>query len=472
MRRYIFIILAALSLAVIWSLSRGVWADAPAQSQAPGPVFERRTPVVLAVQRCGPAVVNIATRRETVERDPFFLGLPDVFLKNLPPGAAEHRRVVQSLGSGVLIHEDGYIVTNAHVVQSGGEIKVLLADKREFDATLVSADTENDLAIIKISDGKAFPAAQLGTSSDLMAGETVIAIGNPFGYTNTVSTGVVSAVDRTLDFEGGVKYEGLIQVDAPINPGNSGGALLNINGEVIGINVAIRADAEGIGFAIPVDRVREDLARLLNFRNVKRLWLGARLTEDRRKDAAGRWWSTVRVADVERDSPAAKSGLATADVLENVGPHAVRSLLDFETEMMRRAVGDTIKLRISRGGAEKTLEVTLGQAPKPDGAKLALERLGLHLEQMTAALAKKGRSAIDSGLMVTGVERDSSAAKAGFEAGDVIVQANTHRLKETTDLGYVLSPLEENAKVVLQVVRGRFAVHVAVPVRGKPNLLH
>ena len=456
MKRYIFILLAVLSLVTGWCVSRAVRADATPQATAPTPVFDRRTPVVLAVQRCGPAVVNIATRRETVERDPFFLGLPDVFLKNLPPGAAERHRVVQSLGSGVLIHEDGYIVTNAHVVQSGGEIKVLLADKREFDATLVSADTENDLAIIKIKDAKPFPAAQLGTSADLMIGETVIAIGNPFGYTNTVSSGVVSAVDRTLDFEGGVKYEGLIQVDAPINPGNSGGALLNINGEVIGINVAIRADAEGIGFAIPVDRVREDLTRLLNFRNVKRLWLGARLTEDRRKDAAGRWWSTVRVADV----------------LVDVGSHAVRSLLDFETDLMRRSVGDVIKLRISRGSDEKTLEVTLGQAPKPDGVKLALERLGLHLEQMTAAPAKKGRSAIDAGLMVTGVERDSPAAKAAFEAGDVIVQANLHRLKETADLGYVLSPLEENAKVALRVVRGRFAMPVAVPVRGKPNLLH
>jgi serine protease Do len=431
---------------------------------------QRRTPVVRAVEKCGPTVVNIFTARVTVERDPFFFNLPDVFRQNLPREFFERRMVSRSLGSGVLVHEEGYIVTNAHVVQQSGEIRVVLADKREFQAALVSADLDNDLAIIKISDAKPLPCAQLGTSGDLMIGETVIAIGNPLGYSNTVSAGIISALDRKLEFASGVSYQGLIQTDAAINPGNSGGALVNINGEVIGINVAIRSDAEGLGFAIPVDHVRENLVRLLGFRNFERLRFGAALAEERSKSAAGEWRFTLRVREVEDDSPAARGGLKVGDTLLAVEDHAVASLIDFETVLLKHAAGDEIPLKVRRDKDEKLLKVTFGKAHKPDGVALARARLGLHVGPLTSELIKKFNTAVDFGVIVLGVEGDGPGAAAGFRAGDIIIQANTHRLAGPDDLGLVLAVPAEGAKVVLHVVRGRYAVGVAVPLRGKPEM--
>ena len=443
-----------------------VAADAP-----PVPA-NRRTPVVRAIETAGPAVVNIFTRRVTVAVDPFFLGMPDVFRRDLPKEFFERRRVSRSLGSGVLVHPGGYIVTNAHVVRQGSEIQVVLADKRRFDAELITADLDNDLAIIKISDAKPLPCAQLGTSGDLMIGETVIAIGNPYGYSNTVSSGIISALDRRLEFGNDVAYDGLIQTDAAINPGNSGGALVNINGEIIGINVAIRADAEGMGFAIPVDRLRDIMVRLLNFRNLKRLWLGADLAEDRVKTAEGAWRSTIRIRSVEDASPAAKARLQPDDVLLRVDAKAIASLIDFETALLAHEVGDTVTLGVRRGEKPVEVRVTLAQAPKPDGAALAARRLGLQITPLTPKLQGQLRLGIDHGVLVTAVEADSPAAQVGFQAGDVVIQINTHRLAGSEDLGLMLSILGEGAKVVLRVVRGRYAVRVPVRLRGQPETRH
>jgi len=461
------------TLATIGSLALivGLWT-LPARAQATGDGgVGRRTPVVRAIEKCGPAVVNVYTTRVTVERDPFYFGLPDVFRQNVPRQMYEHRMVSRSLGSGVLIHEDGYIVTNAHVVQQSMEIRVVLADKRQYEAKLVSADLSKDLALIKISDPKPLPCAQLGTSGDLMIGETVIAIGNPLGYSNTASQGIIGALDRKLEFDNGASYEGLIQTDAAINPGNSGGPLVNINGEVIGINVAIRADAEGLGFAIPVDHVRANLARLLNFRNLKRLWFGASFSEQREK-TDGTWRSTLRVREIEAGSPADRGGLKAGDTLLAVGDHAVQSLIDFETALMKREVGDEIKITVRRGGSEKSIRVKLAEAPKPDGVALARKRLGLHVAAVTPEMIRKLRLAVDFGVLVTGVEAGTPGADAGFRAGDVIVQLNEHRLAGPDDLGLALTVPEEGTKIVLRVVRGNFAVGVAVPLHGKADIRH
>lgn len=460
----------AIVLALLWAASAP--ATLRADETGDGPTYDRRTPVVRAVEKCGPAVVNIFTRREAVEMDPFFFGLPDVFRRELPREFFERRRVSRSLGSGVLIHEQGYIVTNAHVVRQGSEIRVVLADKREFDAELVTADLDNDLAIIKISDSAPLPCAQLGTSSDLMIGETVIAIGNPFGYSNTVSAGLVSALDRDLEFGRGVAYKGLIQTDAAINPGNSGGALVNINGEVIGINTAIKANAEGLGFAIPVDHVREAMIRLLNFRNLKRLWFGAEFGEERTKADGGTWRCLVRIRSVEEDSPAAEAGLAVGDLLAVVDGVPLRSLIDFETALLDNKVGDKVEIRFRRGDKEKTCSVVLAEAPKPDGVALALARLGLHVMPLTEELVRKFRTAVSSGVLVVGVEADSPAAEVGFEAGDVLIQASTHRVAGPDDLGLVLATAPEGGSVTIRVVRGRYAVRVGVPLRGKPEIRH
>jgi len=434
--------------------------------------LDRRTPIVRAVQACGPAVVNIATQRETLDRDPFFLGLPDIFLRHVPRDMVERRRVSRSLGSGVLIHHEGYIVTNAHVVQQSDQIKVVLADKREFDAELVSADVDNDLAIIKISDDKPLPFARLGTCSDLMIGETVIAIGNPLGYANTVSAGIVSATDRTLEFSGGVAYAGLIQTDTAINPGNSGGALLNIHGEIIGINTAIRADAEGLSFAIPVDHVRDQLAGLLSARNTKRLWLGLDVAGAGRRGPDGLWVAELRITEIEPKSPADAAGLRAGDTLLGVNGHAIESIVDFETALLKRNVGDKVEFKVRRDDASTSLAVTLGEAPKRDGGRLALDRIGLHASAMTEELAQRFRTAVGYGALVTGVEDGSPAADIGFRAGDVVIQAGPQSVRNLDDLAVALARVPAGAKIVLRVVRGRYAVRVSVAVRGKPEIRH
>ena len=243
----------------------GVLACALAGPVASAPPENPRvTPVVLAYRRARSAVINISAEKIVrtgvglFGRDPFEGIFPSPFARRVP---------VKSLGSGFLISPDGHIVTNAHVVRKAQKITVMLAGGSRHAARVISTDAELDLAVLKIDppEAKALKCLALGRSDDLIVGETVIAIGNPLGFANTVTTGVISAVGRTLEFRGGVKYTGLIQTDAPINHGNSGGPLLNIKGELIGINTAIRADAANIGFAIPVDTLAAELGRLLDF---------------------------------------------------------------------------------------------------------------------------------------------------------------------------------------------------------------
>ena len=212
--------------------------------------------------------------------------------------------VERPLGSGVIIDEEGYIVTNEHVVSRASKIKVRLSDGKDFEATMISSDPVSDIAVLKINSPTPLPYVKMGTSKDLMIGETVVALGNPFGLENSVTTGVVSAKNRTVTFNteyGEIKYDGLIQTDALINPGNSGGPLVNIDGELIGINAAIVNQAQGIGFAIPVDKVRQALVKLFNFRELNKVWLGAQVEE---QDDTSKG---IKVTSVEPESPACKA---------------------------------------------------------------------------------------------------------------------------------------------------------------------
>ncbi|NQT19790.1 MAG: trypsin-like peptidase domain-containing protein, partial [Planctomycetes bacterium] len=243
----------------------------------------RRTPVVEAVEKCSPAVVNISSERVIRQqygplfghRDRMF----DQLFREFRQRYHGHERLARSLGSGVIVDPSGIVVTNEHVINRASKITVTLVNGRRYEARLISSDPENDLAVLQIDAPEPLPCIQMGTSSDLMIGETIIAMGNPMGLENSVAAGVLSATDRSVAAEGKVVLEHLIQIDATINPGNSGGALVNINGELIGINTAIVADAQGIGFALPVDRVKNVLVNLLDYRLHKRMWLGVRLQE-------------------------------------------------------------------------------------------------------------------------------------------------------------------------------------------------
>src|SRR5262245_7267285 len=288
----------------------------------------RRSLVVQAVERTSPAVVNVSTEQVTEQRgspfpfpqDPFF----DEFFRDFVD-PRPRRFKTTSLGSGVIVDPDGTILTNVHVVLRGSRIHVTIADGRELDATPVGADADSDIAVLRVKAGGRLPAVSLGTSSDLMIGETVIAIGNPFGLSHTVTTGVVSAVGRSLHDEERT-YTDFVQTDASINPGNSGGPLLNIRGELIGINTAIYGKAQGIGFAIPVDRARRVMRDLVAFGEVRRPWTGL-VVQDLTPDLAQHFGARhgVVVAEVEPDGPAARAGVVRGEVIVRVDGREVGS---------------------------------------------------------------------------------------------------------------------------------------------------
>jgi len=355
------------------------------------------------------------------------------------------RYVSGSLGSGAIISPRGYIVTNAHVVQGAEKIVVTLADESQHEAQLVSADPEADLAIIKIETDRPLKAIPLGTSSDLMIGETVIAVGNPFGYQHTVTTGVVSALDRTLEPGQGARYEGLIQTDAPINPGNSGGPLLNIRGELIGINTAIRAGAQGLGFAIPVDKVREIMVGLLNLRRPGSPWLGVTF----RTDTPGR----AVVEAVEPGSPAEKAGLVPGDRIVRLDGERPANAIELETMILQREAGREVRLDIERDGRVLEKQVRLAAAPKPDGAKLARRLFGLQLQELRPDLAATMRLRVDRGLLVAGTDAGSPARDAGIESGDVIVQVDRYRADDLDTLGALLAAVKTGDRIRFYVVR-------------------
>src|SRR5262249_33233624 len=279
---------------------------------------------VEVVQHVGPSVVNITTETEVRQASPFegLRGDPlfqRFFQDFFDPGMP---RTAQSLGSGVLIDKDGHVLTNEHVVGGANHIKVTLSDRREFDATLVGADSNNDLAVLKIDTTEKLPWVAPGSSKDLMVGEPVIAIGNPFGLSNTVTTGVVSALDRSIRSDDRTFY-GFIQTDASINPGNSGGPLLNAEGTLIGGNTAIYQGAQGIGFAIPIDVARRVVDQLLAHGAVAPVWLGLELQDldPRLHDAMElpRGTTGALVSGVDAGSPAARAGVRRGDLVTRAG---------------------------------------------------------------------------------------------------------------------------------------------------------
>ena len=341
------------------------------------PVIEansnRRTPIVIAVEKAWPAVANISTERIITQRhvDPFFGSRSELFDQFFNDffGQNQKQMVERPLGSGVIIDEDGYIVTNEHVVSRASKIKVRLSDGKDFEATIISSDPISDLAVLKINSPTPLPYVKMGTSKDLMIGETVVALGNPFGLENSVTTGILSAKNRTMTFNsqyGDIKYEGLIQTDALINPGNSGGPLINIDGELIGINAAIVNQAQGIGFAIPVDKVRQTLVKLFNFRELNKIWFGAQVEEQ--ADAS----KGIMVSSVEPESPAYKAQIKTGDYITKIDSKEIRDILDFEKYILKKNAGDKLSIIVNRSGREFKIDVTIEKAPLQSVEKLAL----------------------------------------------------------------------------------------------------
>jgi len=446
------------SLGLAFALASFVRAAAPPTNATENdPLSDRRTPVVRAVEKATPAVVNISTKQVRMVRPYFYMEVPEMFKREFGDLFKPRRQVTGSLGSGVIISPQGYIVTNAHVVEQADEIIVTMADESQHKAELVSADPEGDLAIIKMETDKPVAAIRLGTSSDLMIGETVIAVGNPFGYQHSVTTGVVSALDRTIEPTPATKHEGLIQTDAPINPGNSGGPLLNIRGELIGINTAIRAGAQGLGFAIPVDKVRAIMIGLLSVRSAGQPWHGIKFDATKRAPV---------VLEAEKDSPAAKAGLMKGDRIETLGGRRFAEIIELETSLLDRKIGDIVDLGVRREGRSVDLKFTLAEAPKPDGVKLAKALFGLHVQELKPELARSMKLAVERGLLVGGVDPDSPAATAGFVNGDVVVQIDQYRIYDVDSLGNLLTQVKKGERILFYAVRGRSVARAVMAARA------
>ncbi|MDP6544081.1 MAG: trypsin-like peptidase domain-containing protein [Phycisphaerae bacterium] len=403
----------------------------------------RITPVVIAHRKAGPAVVNISAEKIVTERFGLFGG---------DPFANIFRRPVRqkSAGSGVIIHGDGYVVTNAHVVSRAMQITIQLSDKTRYAAKVISSDSTHDLAILKVElpKGKTLPYLPLGRSDDLMVGETVIAIGNPLGFASTLTTGVISATDRKLTFAGNVEYGGLIQTDAPINPGNSGGPLLNIRGELIGINTAIRADAQNIGFAIAADTVTEQFSKLMDFERINRVVFGASVAQKRDKKGVA-----LTVTEVRSKTPA-DGVLQKGDAIVSLNGKPVRQIPDFVCGMTGAKAGDKISLTVSRGGKRLERSLKLTVRPKPDGKKLARKLFGLTLRKIDRELARELSLSASRGLVVVGIEAGSPAHKLGIDLKDIIFQVGRFYVTDFDTLGVVLEDVKPGDTVRIGGARG------------------
>jgi len=414
----------------------------------------RQTPIVKAVQRARDAVVNIR-------------GEKTVTTTVAQAGGVDAGRRVNGMGTGVVIDGHGYAMTNYHVIDGVREIQVTMADQQRFTATLLARDLETDLAIIKIDCPHDVPTIPTGTSSDLMPGETVIAVGNAYGYEHTVTRGIISALHRAVQVSDAQFYDDLIQTDASINPGNSGGPLLNIDGEMIGINVAVRAGAQGIGFAIPADKAMAVAAKLLGSAQVQKTWHGVVPEADNPAGENG-----VMVAAVDKKSPAAEAGLQPGDVLTAIGDCELKRTLDFQRAMLHRKVGDKVAMAVRRGGEPRTLSLTLADLPeqlKPQ-ARPAWEVLGLELRPIPSQEFREAhQTRYRGGLAVADVRPDSPAASQGIRSGDVLVGMHIWETISLENVSYILKRADfaSLSPIKFYILRGNETLYGYLPVNVK-----
>src|SRR5262245_3160996 len=419
--------------------------------------FLRHTVTVDVVRRVGPSVVSVTSEQAVARPSPFrsFGGDPffDRFFRDFfEPRAPE---TMQNLGSGVVIDAERHVLTNEHVVSGASRIVVATADGRELGATLVGADPNNDLAVLRVEGDGPLAWTPLGTSSDLMVGEPVIAIGNPFGLSHTVTTGVVSALDRSIRSETRV-YHGFLQTDASINPGNSGGPLLNAEGKLIAINTAVYGGAEGIGFAIPIDVAARVVAQLLAHGEVVPVWLGVEVEEldeslqralGLRRDQAG-----VVVNQVRAGSPAARAGLRRGDLVTRLDGHAVATPRAFFEILTTATPEQSLDVEVWREGRALTLRAKAEAAPDELVAALLREKLGLEL-----------RPARGGGYAVASVRAGSGAERIGIRPGDLVLGINGHLLDGGEALRRAGLDLQGLTGALVVVQRGPGRYHVAIP---------
>ncbi len=408
----------------------------------------RRTPVVEVYERTRDTVVNISGVRvvSTSGWGGFaWPGFEDLW-------GPRYERKVSVLGSGVVVHEDGYVITNAHVVKEAQNIKAIFSNGDEYEAQVIRGDEAKDLALLKIEADKKLPFVHLGRSDDLMIGETVVAVGNPYGYSNTLTTGVLSAVGRDIQVEEGFWLRGLIQIDAPINPGNSGGPLFNINGDLIGINTAIKAGADNIGFSIPVDTLADNLRQMLMPEELRRVRLG--LVVGRIKTAGAE--TGLVIDSVVEGSPAAEKGLEAGDIIVDMDGHKLANIIDFYIRMMSKEAGEPIAIEYVRppNAEPKKVELAMVEAPLPDGVELARKFFQMEVSGLDEKVAERfGYESAYPILIVTGVDEGGAAEDVGLRGGDLILSIGGATVRNTKELGLALEKVKAGDVVEVAIMR-------------------
>ena len=469
---------------LVWLIAPGVHASdhepSPGASPAAPSLSTGLPPLVDTAKKAKRSVVNISTtqklqRQSGRQRRPSPFGGEDpfeeFFRRFFPDPSPDQPR---SLGSGFIISEDGYIVTNNHVIGEADKITVRLSDEEEYQATVIGSDQRTDLALIKIEPSSPLTAIPLGDSEALQVGDWVMAIGNPFGLEQTVTVGIVSATGRVI---GAGPYDDFIQTDASINPGNSGGPLLNLKGEVIGINSAIFSRGGGnigIGFAIPIGQAKSIIAQLRESGKVTRGWLGV-MIQPVTKELADSFGldepKGALIAEVTEGGPAQQSGLERGDVITAFNGQTIHDSRDLPGLVANAPVGSEAQVKLLRGGQEQDISVKLGELPdqlasrRP--AQADQESWGMTVADLTPDIARRFQlDASREGVVVTAVEPGSPAASAGIQPGDLIEEVNRKAVTSVAEFSTAIADLNDEDTLLVLARRGTFTSFFALKKSG------
>ena len=411
--------------------------------------YDRKTPVVEAFDLNKNAVVNIASKQVVRVQDPIWRGMP----------FGVRKREIPSLGSGFIIDRRGYIITNAHVVENADDITIIMADRvSKYQARKVAVDRVIDLAVLKIDADKDLPTVTLGRSSDLMIGETILAIGNPFGYNHTLTDGIVSAIHEDLVMDDG-RTVNMIQISAPINPGNSGGPLININGELVGINTAIRESAEGIGFAIPIDVLRDKLPDMINVEKLRRMDFGLQVKDDfQNEDNSGNSIKVngLKVISVRPGSYAESAGFAQGDVITAINNKPAECAVGFYFDILESQYGGNLNFKVKpdKSSGLKNIAMVIKERPKPDASELTEKLFGLKVKPLTKQMATQYGIYGELGQpVVVSVERNSPADIAGIEPKDILIGIDEEGIRSIDELANKIELTSHDAMTKVTITR-------------------
>ncbi len=458
-----FLAFALATPAIAGAEPDALWVEAKAPKKKAKKTTTQSSVAKLA-RNLSPAVVNIiVVMREDKE------GLGD---------SGDPRSGTTAVGSGFIIHPDGHVLTNNHVVESASEIKVRLNDKREYPARIVGTDPRTDVALVRIeAEGVDFTSVPLGDSAALSVGEGVVAIGNPLGLNHTVTTGIISALERRGLSPGGKELDSdFIQTDASINPGNSGGPLISMAGAVIGINTAINARGQGIGFAIPINVVKKLVPQLHRKGYVERTWLGARsqeLTPMLANSFGLKSSEGALISDVVSNSPAEREGLLAGDIILEFDGEVVRDEYHLPLLVAIAGADDPVDVVLMRDGARKTLELKLDPIPNQSHPKIpkqlaakpkidrSLENLGLNVRVLDNTLARQLGARTTEGVVVTSIEDASPAHASGLRRSDVILEVGAAAISNVDEFTSALQTLKNGEVVRLRIVRGGRGKYIA-----------